>query len=226
VFQGVFEKADTGSLFLDEHSTLTLPTPAKILRVIQNQDVRRIGANETIGVDVRFITATNEDPHGLVNGGQLRKDLYYRLSSALLRVPPLRERTDDIPLLANTFLGMLTEKSRSQRTISPRVMDALCGYEWPGNVRELKSVIQYAHAVCARGGIDLSDLPPGFAGRAVSETGPDIRSTVERSLILRVLRETDFNKKRAAEILAMSRATLYHKLEKYGIEKNLGRSAG
>jgi DNA-binding NtrC family response regulator len=226
IFKGIFEKADKSSIFLDELSTMTLSTQAKILRIIQNQEIRRIGGNETIRVDVRFITATNEDPHELVQKGLLRKDLYYRLSSAVLRVPPLRERTDDIALLANAFLDVLSDQSHARRTLSQRVMDALCGNDWPGNVRELKSVIQYAHAVSLNGCIDVGDLPPSFPGIAASGAGPGIRSTVERSLILRILQETNFNKKRAAEILSMSRATLYNKLEKYGIEKKRGRSAG
>lgn len=217
-FKGIFEKADKSSIFLDELSTMTLSTQAKILRTIQNQEIRRIGGNETVRVDVRFISATNEDPHELVQKGVLRKDLYYRLSSAVLRVPPLRERMDDVPLLAEAFLGILAEQSHARRTLSPQVMDALCSHDWPGNVRELMSVIQYAHAVSQNGCITPGDLPPGFAGMAASGSGPGVRAAAERSLIQKILRETNFNKKRAAEILSMSRATLYHKLEKYGIE--------
>ncbi len=169
-------------------------------------------------MDVRFISATNEDPHELVQKGSLRKDLYYRLSSAVLRIPPLRERMDNVPLLAKAFLGLLAEQSHTARTLSPAVMEALCGYDWPGNVRELMSVVQYAHAVSKDSCIGVADLPPGFPVRVAPGPGSGIRSATERTLILKILRETNFNKKRAAEILSMSRATLYHKLEKYGIE--------
>lgn len=215
-FKGIFEKADGSSIFLDELSTMTLATQAKILRTIQNQEVRRIGGSETIKVDVRCISATNEDPHDLVQKGLLRKDLYYRLSSAVLRIPPLRERLDDVPLLAKAFLGILAEQSHSMRTISAPVMDALCSYDWPGNVRELMSVTQYAFAVSKRSCIEAEDLPPDFP--AAPSSNPGIRSTLERNLILKILRETNFNKKQAARILSMSRATLYHKLEKYCIK--------
>jgi two-component system, NtrC family, response regulator AtoC len=225
-YKGIFEKAHRSSIFLDELSTMALSGQAKLLRIIQNQEIRRIGGNETIKVDVRFVTATNEDPHELVQKGVLRKDLYYRLSSAVLRVPPLRERTDDIPLLAEAFLGIFSDQSPSRWTISPRVMEGLCGYEWPGNIRELKSVVQYAHAVSSDDCIDFDDLPPSFPGIPAPVSVPGIRSTVERNLILKTLRETNFNKKRAAQILSMSRATLYNKLEKYGIEKTLRRNAG
>ncbi len=224
-FKGIFEKADRSSIFLDELSTMTLSTQAKILRTVQNKEIRRIGGSETVRVDVRFISATNEDPHELVQKGLLRKDLYYRLSSAVLRVPPLRERMDDVPLLAEAFLALLAEQSHAARTLSPAVMEALCSYDWPGNVREMMSVIQYAHAVSKEGCIEVGDLPPGFPGAAPSGSSPGIRSAVERNLILKILRETNFNKKRAAEILSMSRATLYHKLEKYGIETRPGKDA-
>ncbi len=217
-FKGIFEKAHRSTIFLDELSTMPHSTQAKILRTIQNQEIRRIGGNETVRVDVRFISATNEDPHELVQKGLLRKDLYYRLSSAVLRVPPLRERLDDVPLLADAFLGLLAEQSHLRRTLSAPVMSALCSYDWPGNVRELMSVIQYAHAVSRNGCIETGDLPPGFAGTASAGSRPGIRESVERSLILKILRETNFNKRRAAQILSMSRATLYNKLEKYGIE--------
>lgn len=216
-FKGIFEKASKGAIFLDELSTMTLATQAKILRTIQNQEIRRIGGNETITIDVRFITATNENLDDLMRRDLFRKDLYYRLNSAILRIPSLRDRLDDIPPLVDAFLDSLSDGSPRRQTVSPRVLEAFAAYDWPGNVRELRGVIQYAAAVSTDGCIDVDDLPPAFHSAHRANPDVDIRSASERNLILRILRETGFNKKRAAEVLSMSRATLYSKLEKYGI---------
>jgi transcriptional regulator with PAS, ATPase and Fis domain len=223
-FKGIFEKADKGSIVLDELSTMSLPTQAKILRTIQNQEIRRIGGSETISIDVRFIAATNENLDDLMQKNLFRKDLYYRLNSAVLRIPPLRERPDDIPALVDSFLDSLSDGSSRRQYVSSRVLEMFYAHDWPGNVRELRSVIQYADAVSTDGCIDVEDLPPTFNGVLRTGTDVNIRSASERNLILKVLRETGNNKSRTAAILSMSRATLYSKMAKLGIDKAIGQN--
>ncbi len=221
-FKGVFERAHGSTLFLDEIGDMPLTIQAKILRALQNREIRRIGGEQTITVDVRFIAATNKNLQELITQKAFRKDLFYRLNAAVLHVPPLRNRKDDIPLLVNEFAAEYARiHAAPLKTVSPAVLDAFVDYDWPGNVRELKNTVNYALAIAARAVIELDDLPPNLPpgeplGELVGE--PDnLREDLEKNLILKMLQKTNFNKKQTAKMLKMSRNTLYNKLDKYGI---------
>ncbi len=209
-FKGLFEKADGSTLFLDEIGDMPLSIQAKILRTLQDREIRRLGGNQTIRVDVRFIAATNKDLAELISKGQFREDLYYRLNAAVLSLPPLRERREDIPLLVGHFLAAGQE-------VTAAVMEKFLQYDWPGNVRELKNVVTYAAAMCSGNRINAEDLPVHFLESSRARDGGNIREDMERALILKVLQSTKYNRSRAAEILTMSRKTLYSKMAKYGL---------
>jgi len=219
VFKGVFERAHSGSLFLDEIGDMSLPIQAKILRVLQNKEIRRIGGDSVIQVDVRFIAASNKILEELIVDNTFRKDLFYRLNAATLYIPALRERKDDIPPLANHFLTEFTDNNRHEiEGFSNDVMAAFISYEWPGNVRQLKNTIFYAAAISTKHYIGGEDLPAPFSENNRNATENNLRETTERHLIQRVLQSTQYNKKKTAEILKVARKTLYNKIEKYGIE--------
>lgn len=220
LFKGVFERAGHSSLFLDEIGDMPLTIQAKILRTLQNREIRRLGGNSTITVDVRFIAATNKDVKRFIREERFREDLYYRLNTAVIRIPPLRDRKDDIPLLADYFLQEYCRNHDSSvKYVSPAVLDIFQQYHWPGNVRELKNVINYAAAISGSSSIQLEDLPPDFPIGPQVETGApaNIRDEMEKNLILSMLHKTEYNKKKTAELLNMSRKTLYSRLKKYDI---------
>jgi DNA-binding NtrC family response regulator len=216
VYRGVFEQANTGTLFLDEIADMPLTIQAKILRALQNMEIRRIGGSQVLGIDVRFIAATNQRIEELVASGRFREDLYYRLCGAVLPVPPLRERVEDIPELIGTFVEEYCRlNALPLKTVCPRLGELFLSSPWPGNVRELKNAINYACAISSGPQIDLEDLPPAFnlcrSGR------PNVREEAEKALIIRMLQQSNFNKVIAAERLSMSRKTLYNKIARYGI---------
>ena len=224
VFKGLFEKADGSTLFLDEIGDMPLSIQAKILRTLQNSEIRRLGGSETIRVDVRFIAATNKDLAELIARNLFREDLYYRLNAAVLSIPPLRERRDDIPLLVEHFLaehsfgGSAAAAGRpADKEITPEVMARFMEYEWPGNVRELKNVVSYAAAMSSGGRIGMEDLPVHFLDQDRAAGSRNIREDMERALILKMLQTTKYNRSRTAELLNMSRKTLYSKMVKYGL---------
>ncbi|MBI1751740.1 MAG: sigma-54-dependent Fis family transcriptional regulator [Acidobacteria bacterium] len=211
-FPGIFERAGGGSLFLDEIGDMSLEIQAKILRTLQNKEVRRLGGRATLRVDVRFIAATNKDIAAMVREGRFREDLYYRLSTAVFAVPPLRERLEDIPVLVAHFLA-----EDAAANVDVAAMQILLAHAWPGNVRELKNALDYARAMAPGGTIGVADLPaylhpPGF--RLGGPGSPDER---EKQVILDALRRAGNNRSQAAELLNMSRRTLYNKLAKHGI---------
>ena len=222
-YRGVFEQANHSSLFLDEIGNMPLTIQTKILRVIQNQELRRLGGKGTIKVNVRFITASNKSIKRLINEKLFREDLFYRLNSAKLVLPPLRERKDDIPLLIDFFLNTFSkEYSVERKTVNPKVLQELMEYEWPGNVRELKSCIHYASAVSLNNEINIDDLPPEFNDSGNNGDRVYTRESMEETMIIQALKRSKGNKKRAAEMLQISRKTLYNKLAKYHIGKNNG----
>ena len=217
-FKGVFEKANGSSLFLDEIGDMPLGIQAKILRTLQNSEIRRLGGSETIRVDVRFIAATNKDLGGLMEKNLFRADLFYRLNAAVLTVPPLRERKDDIPLLVEHFLAEHHDSSPGARKeVSPEVLARFLDHSWPGNVRELKNTISYSAAMSAGERIGMEDLPVSFLEGGLNATPHNIREDMEKHLILKTLQSTNFNRSRVAQLLNMSRKTLYNKMERYGI---------
>lgn len=217
-FKGVFERAHKGTLFLDEIGDMPLSIQSKILRTLQSKEIRRLGGKETRQVDVRFIAATNKDIQELIRNGTFREDLYYRLNAAMIRIPPLRERREDIELLVEAFLrDIATENEVDPPRLSEPILQLFHEYTWPGNVRELKNVLHYAATVSNGELINIEDLPPYLFEQAAEEEGLSVKDNMEKELILKILKRTKYNKKRAAEILNICRKTLYNKINKYGI---------
>ena len=230
---GRFELADGGTIFLDEVGDLPLELQAKLLRVLQDHEFERLGSSKTKTVDTRVIAATNRDLDMLLSKGAFRADLYYRLGVFPIRIPPLRERRDDIPLLVWSFIADLqTRVGKTFETVPARVMDALISYDWPGNVRELRNVVERATILSPGPALDLEGLSPmrhTAISTSVSERGrPDASlEEVEKAHIVRVLLESDWRirgKDGAAERLGLKRSTLQSRMKKLGIRRRTGRS--
>ena len=226
--RGRFELADSGTLFLDEIGEINPTVQIKILRVLQERKFERVGGEETVEIDVRIVAATNRDLAKEVAEGRFREDLYYRLNVVNIEVPPLRERRDDIPLLAMAFLREFAEENRKGvEGFDARVRQALYAHSWPGNVRELRNCVESA-VVMARGTIiGLDDLPPSLRGgggeRDIQVPLGSSLEEAEAILIRETLLAQGGNKSRTAEILGIGRKTLYQKIEEYGIETDSGR---
>ena len=217
-YQGVFERAHNSTLFLDEIGDMPLSIQAKILRTLQDKELRRVGGKASIKMNVRFIAATNKNLQVLIAEQKIREDLFYRVNAATLTIPPLRQRREDIPPLVAHFLNdFQSNDPKKPKLLSEGVMKFFINYDWPGNVRELKNALQYAAAISLKDSIDIGDLPLGFINQETSEKSENIRDKMEKELILSILQKAEYNKKRAAELLNMSRKTLYNKLDKYGI---------
>jgi len=220
--QGCFELADRGTLFLDEIGEMTPSTQVKLLRVLQELRFRRLGGRTEQSVDVRVVAATNMEPQDAVQKGKLREDLYYRLNVFALRLPPLRERKEDLPLLIQAFINEFnTRNQRSIVGVDHQTMRILEQHEWPGNVRELKNVIERATILAAGPFIEPQHLPPSLSEEPPAPLRPQVQlapgTTVEeaeRQLIVMTLEHTRDNKTRAAEILGISLKTLHNKLNK------------
>ena len=219
--RGLFETAHDGTCFLDEVGEISPCVQAKLLRVLQEHEIKRVGGTDCLGVDVRVIAATNRDLSSLIAGGRFREDLFYRLSVVALRVPPLRERREDIPLLARYFLDRYAAaSSRSVTAIDPAAMSILVAYEWPGNIRELEHAIERAVALTTHSIVRPEDLP----AKCLDATTPSDGASLPLSLrgvvtchVRRVLREARWNKKLAAQLLGIHRRTLYRLTKRYGI---------
>ncbi len=221
--RGRFELAHEGTLFLDEIGEINQNVQIKILRVLQERKFERVGGEETLEVDVRVIAATNRDLKAEIDKGTFREDLYYRLNVVNIHVPPLRERKDDIPLLAGAFLREFAEENgKSLEGFDPKVRAAFFSYGWPGNVRELRNCVESA-VVLARGSlVTLEDLPPGIRDAQEDDTvripaGSSL-AEAEKILIRETLAAQGGNKSRTAEILGIGRKTLYQKLQEYELE--------
>ena len=210
---GRFESANHGTIFLDEISEMPLDLQVKLLRVLQEREFQRVGSNETVKTDIRIVAATNRDLAAYVKEGKFREDLYYRLKVIDMRLPALKERTGDIPLLVNKFLGEFGGKS-----VSPEAMRLLEAYPWPGNVRELRNTVEKMCVLSQTGEIGVDDVPeemkPG-APKILSMSGT--LGETEKAKILAVLEEVGGNRTKAAERLGISRRTIYRKLEEYGL---------
>ena len=228
--RGLFEEAHGGTLFLDEIADIGGKMQAQLLRALQDGEIRRVGSTEPIKVDTRIVAATNRDLEAEVKAGRFRDDLFFRIHVVTLKLPPLRERQSDIPLLVEHFAAKYAAKAgRAEGTgIAPEAMTALCRYSWPGNVRELENAIERALTLAEAGVILYSDLPPEIVGPdAAHPAGTqglyDDRPTLaelERRYIDLILQETGGNKKRAAEILGIDRRTLYRSLGRAEAEKD------
>jgi len=216
LFRGVFERSQGTSLFLDEIGDMQVGIQAKILRAIQNKEIRRLGGAETISIDLRFIAATNRDLQAQIDAGTFRSDLLYRLNTATLVVPPLRDRREDIIPLARIFIAEACGGAEPKR-FDEDTENLLLAHDWPGNIRELRSAVFYAATIAVDRIISPMDLPSTVAKKASDTAGTNIRENFEKSLIQRTIHEAGNNKKLAAERLSMSRATLYNKLHKYGL---------
>ena len=225
---GCFELASGGTLLLDEVGEMPIGTQAKLLRVLEERKVRRLGARSEQEVDVRVLAATNRDPNLAVSQGHLRPDLYYRLNVFNINMPPLREHMEDLPAMADAMVNEMNQKhGRRVSGVAPSMLERLMEYNWPGNARELRNAIERAVILCPDGTpLDVGHLPPGFGKAqppAEQNAGPGVvpvhvGATVdeaERLLILRTLEATGQNKTRAAEILGVSLKTLHNKLKMY-----------
>jgi two-component system response regulator HydG len=223
--QGRFQLAHTGSIFLDEVGEMAPTTQTKILRVLQEREFEPLGSTHTVQADTRVIAATNKNLVAEIQQGNFREDLYYRLNVVTLEVPPLRDRREDISLLADFFLKQYAEKNRRLiKGFTPRAMDLFMRHGWPGNVRELENVVERAVIMTRTDVISAAELPDVFTDLEGGETGAEIDLTpgrslkeVEREMIIRTLDETGGNRTRTAEILGISRRTLQLKLKEYGI---------
>jgi DNA-binding NtrC family response regulator len=226
---GCFELADGGTLLLDEIGEMPAPTQAKLLRVLEERKVRRLGSKSETPVDVRVLAATNKDPEQAVASGGLRQDLYFRLNVFHIHLPPLREHKEDIALLVEHMLRDINAKhGKHVRGIGAEVLDIFLSHTWPGNVRELRNVLERAAIMCDRELIGRAHLPGEF-GKAAMKSSGDLASmrfpvgttvgAAERELILQTLQATGNNKTRAAELLGISLKTLHNKLKEYGSER-------
>ncbi|SEJ75738.1 two-component system, NtrC family, response regulator HydG [Cyclobacterium xiamenense] len=224
---GHFENANGGTIFLDEIGNLSYEIQIKLLRAIQERQIRKIGGNRDISVDVRIIAATNEDLQELAKSGQFREDLFHRLNEFSITAQPLRERREDLPFFARLFLEKSNESlERNVTGFSPDVEKIFGEYHWPGNLRELKNIIRRAVLLTGEGEVKKEVIPSELLDREDLPT-KDIHSATdlkfsfeeqEKSLILKTLEEMKFNKSKTAKMLNMDRKTLYNKLEKYGLD--------
>ncbi len=223
--EGCFVQAHGGSLFLDEVSEMPLTMQVKLLRVLQEREITRVGGEKVIPVDVRVITATNKDLLQLVKEGSFREDLYYRLNVVGLEIPPLRTREDDIPLLAQHFIEMFASKNKKEiKAFTPKAMDSLLRYDWPGNVRELMNAVERGVVLAQSEYLDDTDLRIFHEGShensgpvMLSHETPRPLEEVEKETVLRTLESTGGNKSETARRLGITRKTLHKKLKKYGV---------
>ena len=223
VRKGRFEYADGGTLFLDEVGDMPMTTQIKLLRVLEDGQVMRVGSNEAVRVNVRLLSATNRDLTDLIAEKTFREDLYFRLKVVTLALPPLRERIDDVPLLADYFLRLFADRmGKPVRGLSPEAMRALMAYRWPGNVRELRNIIETMVALSQGETLDEALLPPEIraaAGQEPPPATPELPSLeeAERRLIARALEAADGNRQEAARRLGIGERTLYRKIKEYGL---------
>ncbi|NOZ56751.1 MAG: sigma-54-dependent Fis family transcriptional regulator, partial [Calditrichaeota bacterium] len=231
--KGLFEEATGGTLFLDEIGEMSPALQVKLLRALQEREIRRVGGNRVRKIDVRLIAATNRDLQRLVREGRFRQDLYYRLNVMRLRIPPLRERPEDIPVLADHFLRKANQKlGKHVREISPQAMALLLRYRWPGNVRELENAIEHAVVLAVGHSILPEDLPQEIrtsATPAETTAAPEHWPTleeVERQHIVQTLEAFGWNLALVTKKLGISRATLWRKMKAYGLQPPVSNSRG
>ncbi|MCG6918439.1 MAG: sigma 54-interacting transcriptional regulator [Deltaproteobacteria bacterium] len=221
---GRFEAANGGDIFLDEIGDLPLSTQVKLLRVLQEKEIEKVGDHRPIAIDVRILAATNKDLHKLMEEGSFREDLYYRIGVIPIYLPPVRERREDIPLLVETFINRIRLKTDKPITgMSKEALDLLFHYDWPGNVRELINVIEYSFVLCHQGEIMPNHLPNRVTGKQprMAQKGRAAKRQTEdeeRKRLLEALEATGGNQSKAAEILGISRVTLWKRLKTYDIQ--------
>ena len=221
---GRFEQAQGGTLFLDEIGEIDATIQVKLLRFLGERTFERVGSNKTLTADVRLVAATNKNLEELVKAGKFREDLFFRLRVVEIELPPLRERTGDIPLLAQSFLREFAkENGKAVNDFTADALQLLLPYPWPGNVRELRTAIEHAVVLCRGEKISARDLPPSVRGGKPMENQLLQRNDLtvkeaEKQLVMRALKETDGNRTRAAQKIGMSRRTFHRKLHEYHLE--------
>ncbi len=227
---GKFEFADGGVIFLDDVGELPLPIQAKLLRVLQEREIVRVGSNKVIPVDVRVIAATNDDLAVLVKQGRFREDLYYRLKVVPIELPPLRARREDIPLLVEHFVRKSSERQHKIiKTIEPEALSLLSNYNWPGNVRELENLIEMMVLLATQETLGTQDMPTNILVNQAEPESPEVfegitlkkaRHQFERQFILRILDKVHWNQTKAAKVMGIHRNTLILKMEELSIRKD------
>jgi DNA-binding NtrC family response regulator len=224
---GLLSIAEGGTIFLDEVGELPVDLQAKLLRAIQEKEIRPVGSTKRIPINVRIPAATNRDLEQGVSQGNFRRDLYFRLNVLSLRIPPLRERRQDIPMLASHFLDRLSRSSGQERTLSDEAIKAMLGYDWPGNVRELENCLERACALTTGPMIHLGDLSPSVSNLHSPHTLADANlgskivpmAEVEKQTILNAIAQLNGDKLMAARLLGIGKTTLYRKLKEYGSQE-------
>ncbi len=228
--KGLFEEADSGTLFLDEMGELPLSLQVKLLRALQEDEIRPLGESKTVKIDVRIITATARNLGDMVNKGLFREDLYYRINVLTIEVPPLRERREDIPLLVEHFINKYnTRLGLAIEEVHPDCLQHLMNYNWPGNVRELENVIERSMVLAEENTLTSEILPPELLRQSGNSSGDDIffwdefsiksnTKKLEKQLITKALIETKGNKTKAASLLEISLPALLYKIKEYSIE--------
>ncbi|RMG75219.1 MAG: sigma-54-dependent Fis family transcriptional regulator, partial [Nitrospirae bacterium] len=223
---GKFEEASGGTLFLDEIGELELPLQSKLLRVLQEREIERLGSNRPVKVDFRLVCSTNRNLQQEVKAGNFREDLYYRINVVEIHVPPLRERLDDIPLLATEFVNEFSIREKKKLTISDEVMDIFKSYHWPGNIRQLKNIIERAVVLARTDRITYRELPEEmrppkktYKPRKVSSDSQELKTLreLEEQAIRNALKQCNGNKSKAAKLLGISRKAFYKRLKEYNI---------
>jgi len=225
--EGLLSIAEGGTVFLDEVGELPVDLQAKLLRAIQEKEIRPVGSTKRVAINVRILAATNRDLELGVSQGNFRRDLYFRLNVLSLRIPPLRERRQDIPVLASHFLDRLSRAPNPERTLSDDAMKAMLAYDWPGNVRELENCIERACALTTGPMIDVGDLPPAVsnlnAGHTMGDGNGESKiipmAELEKQTILNAISQLNGDKLMAARLLGIGKTTLYRKLKEYGSQE-------
>ncbi len=229
--KGKFDLADGGTFFLDEIGDMSLQTQAKVLRILQERSFERVGGTRLVTVDVRIIAATNKDLSEEIRLGRFREDLYYRLNVVPFRIPALRERADDVPMLVQHFIDLFYRKEgREPKQFTPEALEVLKQYSWPGNVRELKNIIERILIMTSGRSITCDDIPdlqghseslstcPTLEGALGQSTLREAREEFEREFLIQKLEENDWNISRTAEIIELERSNLHRKIKSYGID--------
>jgi len=222
---GRFEAAHGGTIFLDEIGDVPLSTQVKLLRILEEKEIERVGDHKTIKVDVRVVSATNRNLEELIERGLFREDLYFRINVFPIQCPPLRARIEDLPLIVQSFIRRNNHKSGKKILgLTPEAIEKMAAYSWPGNVRELRNAIEYAFVLCASGGIGVDHLPPKIAG-TLPECAPPVEPAAsppadpgKKAALLSALRKAGGNRTEAAKILGFSRVTVWKQIKKYGID--------
>jgi PAS domain S-box-containing protein len=220
---GRFEAAHGGTIFLDEIGDIPLATQVKLLRVLEEKEIERVGDHTPIKIDVRIISATNKNLEKLITQGVFREDLYFRINVFPLNCPPLRDRKEDIPIIVQSFIRSNNHKSGKKILgLSPEALELLTAYRYPGNVRELRNAVEYAFVLCATGGIGIQHLPPkisgtAFACRETAALGIDVAGEQEKEQLIEALRKSGGNQSEAARNLGVSRVTIWKRMKKHSV---------